>query len=450
VNATTIHHLSQLEQLRRQIEELVGQYADIALSPKPFIPGQSPVPVSGKVIGARELQLMVEASLDGWLTTGRFNAMFEERLAKFLGVKHVLTVNSGSSANLIAFSTLTSPRLGARAIKPGDEVIGVAAGFPTTVNPILQFGAVPVFVDVSLGTHNIDAGKIEAAISPKTRAIMLAHSLGNPFNLDAVTALCRKHDLWLVEDCCDALGATYNGQLVGTFGDIATLSFYPAHHITMGEGGAVFTNSATLKVIAESFRDWGRDCYCAPGKDNTCNNRFCWTKKELGGDLPDGYDHKYTYSHPGYNLKITDMQAACALAQMDRVEEFIAKRRANFTYLSDRLQSCAKFLHLPQATPASNPSWFGFLLTLKPDSGVKRSDLINFLEQNRIGTRLLFAGNLTKQPYMAGRNYRVSGELVNTDTIMNQSFWVGIFPGLDRLQLDFIGDRLEEFFGVSF
>lgn len=432
--------------IRREIAALVQQYADITYSPKPFVPGESPVPVSGKVIGAKELQLMVEASLDGWLTTGRFNAEFEARMAKYLGVKHLITVNSGSSANLVAFSALTSPRLGDRAIKQGDEVIGVAAGFPTTVNPILQFGAVPVFVDVDLATHNVDASLIEAAITPKTKAIMLAHSLGNPFNLDVVTALCRKYNLWLVEDCCDALGATYNGQLVGTFGDIATLSFYPAHHITMGEGGAVFTNNADLKLIAESFRDWGRDCYCAPGKDNTCNKRFCCQL----GDLPAGYDHKYTYSHLGYNLKITDMQAACALAQMDRVEEFIAKRRANFAYLKNRLQKCAEILHLPEATPNSEPSWFGFPLVVKESSGVKRTDLINFLEQNKISTRLLFAGNLTKQPYMSGRNFRVSGDLTNTDIVMNQTFWLGTFPALGPEQLDYIADKLEEIFGVNF
>lgn len=447
---TAVNFQPKLDKLRSQINDLVQQYADIAYAPKAFVPGESAVPVSGKVIGAKELQLMVEASLDGWLTTGRFNAMFEEKLAKFLGVKYLITVNSGSSANLVAFSTLTSPKLGDRAIKPGDEVIGVAAGFPTTVNPILQFGAVPVFVDVDLATHNIDASKIEAAITPKTKAIMLAHSLGNPFNLDVVTALCKKYNLWLVEDTCDALGATYKGQLVGTFGDIATLSFYPAHHITMGEGGAVFTNNAELKLIAESFRDWGRDCYCPPGKDNTCDKRFCWTKKDLGGDLPDGYDHKYTYSHLGYNLKITDMQAACALAQLDRLEEFIEKRRANFKYLKGRLQSCAEFLHLPEATPDSEPSWFGFPLVLKESSGVKRTDLINFLEQSKIGTRLLFAGNLTKQPYMAGRNYRVSGELTNTDVVMNQTFWLGTFPALGEPQLDYIADKLEEFLGMNF
>jgi CDP-6-deoxy-D-xylo-4-hexulose-3-dehydrase len=432
--------------LRAQIAELVQQYADQHLAPKPFVPGQSVVPVSGKVIGAKELQLMVEASLDGWLTTGRFNAAFEERLAKYLGVKYLITVNSGSSANLVAFSALTSPRLGDRAVKPGDEVIGVAAGFPTTVNPILQFGAVPVFVDIDLATHNIDPTLIEAAIGPKTKAIMLAHSLGNPFNLDVVTALCKKYGLWLVEDCCDALGSTYDGKLVGTFGDIGTLSFYPAHHITMGEGGAVFTNNAELKLIAESFRDWGRDCYCAPGKDNTCNKRFCWKL----GDLPEGYDHKYTYSHLGYNLKISDMQAACALAQMDRVEEFVEARKRNFNYLKDRLKSCADFLELPEATPKSDPSWFGFLALLKPESGVKRVDLLSYLDQNKIGTRLLFAGNLARQPYMIGRNFRVSGSLANTDVVMNQAFWLGVYPGLSTEHLDFIIDRLEEFFGLNF
>lgn len=442
----TIQTQKTPEALRAEIAALVQQFADLTYAPKPFVPGESPVPVSGKVIGAKELQLMVEASLDGWLTTGRFNAMFEERLGKYLGVKHLITVNSGSSANLVAFSTLTSPRLGDRAIKPGDEVIGVAAGFPTTVNPILQYGAVPVFVDVDLATHNIDASLIEAAITPKTKAIMLAHSLGNPFNLDVVTTLCKKYKLWLVEDCCDALGATYNGQLVGTFGDIATLSFYPAHHITMGEGGAVFTNNAELKLIAESFRDWGRDCYCPPGKDNTCNKRFCWKL----GNLPEGYDHKYTYSHLGYNLKITDMQAACALAQLDRVDEFIATRKANFAYLKDRLEGCEEFLHLPEATPNSAPSWFGFPVVLKESSGIKRVDLLNYLDQNKIGTRLLFAGNLTRQPYMIGKNFRVSGDLTNTDIVMNQTFWLGVFPGLQVEHLDYIAQKLEDFFGVSF
>ncbi|WP_114809001.1 lipopolysaccharide biosynthesis protein RfbH [Paraburkholderia kururiensis] len=434
------------DQIREQIIQLVKQYGELATQPRAFEPGQTVVPPSGKVIGAKEMELMVEASLDGWLTTGRFNEEFEKRLAAFLGVKYLITVNSGSSANLIAFSTLTSPKLGDRAIRQGDEVIGVAAGFPTTVNPILQFGAVPVFVDVELGTYNIDASKIEAAISPKTKAIMLAHTLGNPYNLEVITALCKKHNLWLIEDCCDALGATYDGKLVGTFGDIGTLSFYPAHHITMGEGGAVFTNNPDLKLIAESFRDWGRDCYCAPGKDNTCGKRFCWKL----GNLPEGYDHKYTYSHLGYNLKITDMQAACALAQMDRLEGFIQARRDNFAYLHDKLQSCKEFLILPHATPNSVPSWFGFPITLKPEADFRRVDLLSYLDQNKIGTRLLFAGNLTRQPYMIGREYRVSGELTNTDIVMNQTFWVGVYPGLNREMLDFIVEKIETFLGVNF
>lgn len=450
MTTTSVNFQPQLDNIRNQISNLVQQYAEIAYAPKPFIAGQTAVPVSGKVIGASELKMMVDASLDGWLTTGRFNAMFEQRLAQFLGVKYLITVNSGSSANLVAFSTLTSPKLGDRAITKGDEVISVAAGFPTTVNPIIQFGAVPVFVDIDLATHNIDTSKIESAITPKTKAIMLAHSLGNPFNLEVVTALCKKYNLWLIEDCCDALGATYNGRLVGTFGDISTLSFYPAHHITMGEGGAVFTNDPELKQIAESFRDWGRDCYCPPGKDNTCNKRFCWTKRDTGGELPDGYDHKYTYSHLGYNLKITDMQAACALAQLERLEEFIAKRRANFKYLKNRLVNVKDFLHLPEATPNSEPSWFGFPLIVKHSAGIKRADLINFLEENKIGTRLLFAGNLTKQPYMAGRSYRISGDLSNTDVVMNQTFWLGVFPGLEEEQLDYIASKIEEFFGLSF
>lgn len=438
------------DDLRHQIADLVQQFADITFAPQPFEAGQTPVPVSGKVVGAKELHLMVQASLDGWLTTGRFNEMFEQRMAQFLGVNHLITVNSGSSANLVAFSTLTSPKLGEHAIRKGDEVIGVAAGFPTTVNPILQFGAVPVFVDVDLDTHNINASKIEAAITPKTKAIMLAHSLGNPFNLEVVTALCKKYGLWLVEDCCDALGSTYNDQLVGTFGDIGTLSFYPAHHITMGEGGAVFTNNPQLIQIAESFRDWGRDCYCKPGCDNTCDKRFCWTKRELGGDLPDGYDHKYVYSHLGYNLKITDMQAACALGQMDSLDGFIQKRRDNFVYLKSRLAELENVLHLPQATPNSDPSWFGFPLTLKEDAGVTRNDLVSYLDQNKIGTRLLFAGNLTKQPYMADKEYRISGDLSNTDVVMNRTFWIGTYPGLGTDHLDYIATKLEEFFGLGF
>jgi CDP-6-deoxy-D-xylo-4-hexulose-3-dehydrase len=435
-----------LDNLRKEIATLVSKYTDEAYKHNHFVPGKSVIPPAGKVIGNEEIQNMVDASLDGWLTTGRFNAAFEKKLAEFLGVQYCISVNSGSSANLVAFSALTSATLGDRAIKKGDEVIGVAAGFPTTVNPIVQFGAIPVFVDVDLDTHNINADLIEAAITPKTKAIMLAHTLGNPFNLDKVKALCDKYNLWLVEDCCDALGATYNGQLVGTFGDIATLSFYPAHHITMGEGGAVFTNNAQLKLIAESFRDWGRDCYCAPGCDNTCDCRF----EQQHGDLPFGYDHKYVYSHLGYNLKITDMQAACGLAQIDKAAGFIAKRRENFSLLHDRLSSLTDFIHLPVATPNSNPSWFGFPITLKPDCGVNRVDLLKFLDQNKIGSRLLFAGNLTKQPYFAAVEYRVVGELTNTDITMNDTFWIGIYPALGAEHFEFVAEKMEEFFGLNF
>ncbi len=437
---------AKTQALREQIAKLVDEYAAIALAPQPFLPGLTVVPPSGKVVGVEELKNMVEASLDGWLTTGRFNAEFEKKLAAFIGVKHLITVNSGSSANLVAFSTLTSPKLGERAIQKGDEVIGVAAGFPTTVNPILQFGAVPVFVDVDRLTHNIDASKIEAAIGSKTKAIMLAHSLGNPFNLNVVTALCKKHNLWLVEDCCDALGTTYRGQMVGTFGDIATLSFYPAHHITMGEGGAVFTNNNKLKTIAESFRDWGRDCYCPPGKDNTCGKRFCWKL----GDLPEGYDHKYTYSHLGYNLKITDMQAACGLAQLDKAPQFIQARKDNFAFLKNRLKDCEEFVNLPEPTEHSDPSWFGFPITLKENCPVTRLDLLTYLDQNKVGTRLLFAGNLTRQPYMIGANYRISGDLTNTDHVMNNTFWVGVQPALTHEMLDFAASKIESYLGVNF
>ena len=437
---------AKTQALRDQISKLVEEYATIALAPESFFPGVTAIPPSGKLLDASELKNMVEASLDGWLTTGRFNAEFEKKLAAFIGVKHLITVNSGSSANLVAFSTLTSPKLGDRAIKRGDEVIGVAAGFPTTVNPILQFGAVPVFVDVDRLTHNIDASKIEAAIGPKTKAIMLAHSLGNPFNLDVVTALCKKYSLWLVEDCCDALGTTYRGQMVGTFGDIATLSFYPAHHITMGEGGAVFTNSDELKTIAESFRDWGRDCYCQPGKDNTCGKRFC---QQLG-DLPYGYDHKYTYSHLGYNLKITDMQAACGLAQLDKAAQFIQARKDNYAFLKDRLKDCEEFVNLPAATEHSDPSWFGFPITLKENCPVTRLDLLTYLDQNKVGTRLLFAGNLTRQPYMIGANYRISGDLTNTDNVMNNTFWIGVQPSLTKEMLEFAAQKIETYLGVNF
>jgi CDP-6-deoxy-D-xylo-4-hexulose-3-dehydrase len=434
------------EVIRREIAALVQEYSDVTHTPSIFLPGATAVPPSGKLIGAQELKYMVEASLDGWLTTGRFNAEFEKKLAAFIGIKHLITVNSGSSANLVAFNTLTSPKLGERAIKKGDEVIGVAAGFPTTVNPILQFGAVPVFVDVDLHTHNIDASKIEAAIGPRTKAVMLAHSLGNPFNLNVVTELCKKHNLWLVEDCCDALGSTYRGQMVGTFGDIATLSFYPAHHITMGEGGAVFTKHDELKTIAESFRDWGRDCYCQPGKDNTCGRRFC---QQLG-DLPFGYDHKYIYSHLGYNLKITDMQAACGLGQLERAEEFISARKSNFTFLKDRLSKCEEFITLPVPTEHSDPSWFGFPLTLKENCPVSRLDLLTYLDQQKIGTRLLFAGNLIKQPYMKDALYKISGELANTDKVMNNTFWIGVQPALTKQMLEYTSAHIGRFIGVDF
>ena len=411
-----------------------------------FVPGETFIPASGKVIDHEEITSMVEASLDGWLTTGRFNEDFQKKLSNFLGIKYLLTTNSGSSANLLAFTALTSPKLKDRAIKKGDEVITVAAGFPTTVNPIIQFGAIPVFIDVDLLTHNIDVDKIEPAINEKTKAIVIAHSLGNPFNLKKVVDLCKKYKLWLIEDNCDALGSKYNGQYTGTFGDIGTLSFYPAHHITMGEGGAVFTNQHELKKIIESYRDWGRDCYCEPGKDNTCGKRFDWQL----GDLPHGYDHKYTYSHIGFNLKITDMQAACGLAQLNKLDFFIQKRIDNFNYLLNRLQSCKDFIDLPVATENSEPSWFGFPITMKENSPVRRLDLIEFLTQKNIGTRLLFAGNLTKQPSMKDIKFKIFDNLNNTDRIMNHTFWIGVYPGLTEEMLSYVADNIEQFLGVKF
>lgn len=437
---------NKLETLRAEIATLVTSYAKEQYKVNAFVPGETVIPPSGKLLGEEELQNMVAASLDGWLTTGRFNAEFEKKLAAFLGVKYCLSVNSGSSANLVAFSTLTSPKLGDRAVKKGDEVIGVAAGFPTTVNPIIQFGAIPVFVDVDIKTHNVNADLIEAAITPKTKAIMLAHALGNPFNLKKVVDLCKKYNLWLVEDTCDALGAEYDGQKCGTFGDIGTLSFYPAHHMTMGEGGAVFMNNPELKVIAESFRDWGRDCYCSPGCDNTCGCRF----DQKHGDLPYGYDHKYVYSHSGYNLKITDMQAACGLAQLGKLDFFIKRRRENYSYLRSRLETLKDFLELPEPTQNSNPSWFGFPLTLKPESGVTRVELTRYLDDNKIGSRLLFAGNLLKQPYFKDVQYKVVGDLINTDITMNNTFWIGVQPALTQEHLDFVANKLEEFFGLNF
>ena len=436
----------KLNELRQKIAGLVTEFAKEQYKPKLFIGGETVIPPSGKLLGEEELQNMVSASLDGWLTTGRFNTEFESKLAEFLGVKYCLSVNSGSSANLVAFNALTSHKLGDRAIKKGDEVIGVAAGFPTTVNPIIQFGAVPVFVDVDIQTHNINVDLIEAAITPKTKAIMLAHALGNPFNVGRVKEICDKHNLWLIEDTCDALGAEFNGQKCGTFGDIGTLSFYPAHHMTMGEGGAVFMNNPELKAIAESFRDWGRDCYCPPGCDNTCGCRF----EQKHGDLPYGYDHKYVYSHSGYNLKITDMQAACGLAQLGKLEYFIEKRRSNYAYLRNKLESLTDFIHLPIPTPNSNPSWFGFPITLKDDCGVSRVDVTKFLDSHKIGSRLLFAGNLLKQPYFKDVEYRVVGDLTHTEKTMNDTFWVGVQPALDEVHFDFVSEKLEELFGLNF
>lgn len=434
--------INKKENIRKKILDLVKVYSDLNFSEKNFIEGLTESPVSGKVIGTLELQNMVEASLDGWLTTGRFNKEFEERLALFLGVKCLLTVNSGSSANLIAFSTLTSPKLKERSIQKGDEVITVAAGFPTTVNPIIQFGAIPVFIDVKIPTYNINENLIEEAITKKTKAIMLAHTLGNPFNVKKIKEICDKYNLWLIEDSCDALGSKFDGQYVGTFGDLATLSFYPAHHITMGEGGAVFTNSIRLERIAESFRDWGRDCYCEPGKDNTCNKRFGWQL----GDLPYGYDHKYTYSHLGYNMKITDMQAACGLAQLNSLESFISKRKINFNFLYKNLKHLEEILILPEPEINSDPSWFGFPISLRENKKYNRNDLIKYLNNNKIGTRLLFSGNLVKQPYMKNINFKINKDLKNTDFIMENTFWIGLYPGLSEKHLEYSVTKIDNFF----
>ena len=434
------------EALRQEIAALVEKYAELEYAPKTFTAGETIVPPSGKVLGAKELKYMVDASLDGWLTAGRFNEAFEKRLGEYFGLPHVLTTTSGSSANLLALTALTSPKLGKRALKAGDEVITVAAGFPTTVNPAIQNGLIPVFVDVDNKTYNINASLIEGAVTDKTKVIMIAHTLGNTFDLKEVKRVADKYNLWLIEDCCDALGSTYNGEMVGTFGDIATLSFYPAHHITMGEGGAILTKSSELRALIESFRDWGRDCYCGPGCDDTCGKRF----DQKLGSLPHGYDHKYTYSHLGYNLKITDMQAACGLAQLDSVEQFVEARKANFKYLKAALASCEEFLELPEATENSDPSWFGFPLTLKETAGVTRVELLKFMDEAKVGTRLLFAGNLTRQPYFENIEYRVHGDLTVTDRIMNQTFWVGVYPGLTNDHLDYIVSKFEDFFGLNF
>jgi len=422
---------------RESILEMVREYATQALAPRDFVPGESTVPVSGKVLDGDDLAALVDASLDGWLTAGRFTTEFQDSLADFVGTRSASFVNSGSSANLCALSALTSPKLGEKHLRPGDEVVTVAAGFPTTVNPIIQNGLVPVFVDVEIGTYDAVADQLREAITPKTRAIMMAHTLGNPFDLDLVQALCKEHNLWLVEDSCDALGSTYKGKRTGSFGDTATVSFYPAHHITTGEGGAVFSKNPLVTRQVESFRDWGRDCYCETGQDNTCGKRFGWTL----GDLPPGYDHKYTYSHIGYNLKGTDMQAAIGLTQLAKLEHFIARRKENFAYLHARLEG-VEGLVLPRATEGSDPAWFGFPITLADDLALDREDLMRHLEAKKIGTRLVFAGNLLRQPAYRGIEHRVVGDLRGSDTVMTRSFWLGVYPGLTQSMLDYVADTL--------
>ncbi|MDI1305929.1 MAG: lipopolysaccharide biosynthesis protein RfbH [bacterium] len=406
-----------------------------------IVPGDNYIPVTGKVLDAEDLLLGVDSVLDGWLTTGRFGEAFEKDFAQWFGSRSSLLVNSGSSANLVAFYTLTSPKLGKRQLLPGDEIITVAAGFPTTINPMIQYGCVPVFIDVDIPTYNIKVELIEQAITPKTKAIMIAHALGNPFNLDVIMRIVQKYKLWLIEDDCDSLGATYNDKKTGTFGDLATVSFYPAHHITMGEGGAVLVNNPRLGAIAKSFRDWGRDCYCEPGCDNTCGKRFDWSL----GDLPHGYDHKYTYSHIGFNLKVTDMQAAIGLSQLKKANLFVQKRQENHAILYNKLKQFEEHFILHEATPGSKPSWFGFMITLRDSSSINRETLVQFLENNKIGTRLFFAGNVIKQPAYKNMNYRVVGDLTNTDTIMNRSFWLGVWPGLNEIHYDYIIERINEF-----
>ncbi len=424
---------------------LVEEYHAVAHAEKPFVAGSSAVPVSGRVFDASDIKSLVESSLEFWLTAGRFNDRFQERLAKRIGARYLLTVNSGSSANLVAFAALTSPTLRDRAIPAGSEVITAATGFPTTVNPCMMWGMTPVFVDVDIPTYNLTPEAVEAAITPRTRAIMAAHTLGNPFDAVRIKEIADKHDLWLVEDCCDALGATIGGQHVGTFGDIGTLSFYPAHHITMGEGGAVYTKNSLLRRAMETFRDWGRDCYCEPGQDNSCKKRFGWQL----GDLPFGYDHKYIYSHLGYNLKITDMQAAVGVSQLEHLDGFIAARRRNFDLLKAGLKDLEDLFILPEATPGTDPSWFGFALTLRGGARFTRDELVKHLNERKIGTRLLFGGNLIRQPYMKGRDYVVSGSMENGDKIMRDTFWIGVYPGLSEDHVAYMLDTIRAFCGAA-
>lgn len=440
MGSISMEELTKAEKIKGQIFDLVKEYHQEKFGHEKFTPGTSSVPVSGKVFDHNELNFIVDSALDGWFTTGRFNKDFEKRLAKFIGINNAITVNSGSSANLVAFSALTAPELGERAIKAGDEVITVAASFPTTINPMLMYGVIPVFLDVDIPTYNIDVTRLEEAITSKTKAIMIAHTLGNPFNLGEITRVAKKYNLWLVEDCCDALGATYEGKHVGTFGDIGTLSFYPAHHITMGEGGAVFTKTQKLKKIIESYRDWGRDCYCDSGKDNTCMKRFGWQL----GELPFGYDHKYIYSHLGYNLKITDMQAALGLAQLDKLPDFVSTRKKNFDALKKGLTKFQDKLILPEATPGSDPSWFGFLITIRKDAGITRNQLVEKLTAAKIGTRLLFAGDLRKQPYFKEINYRTVGELKNTEIVLNDTFWIGVTPMINDDMIQYMVKTFED------